>query len=873
VPENDAIVRRAQELRDAAGDAIAWLDANSGQLKENPTVLVRDFGRFRRRADRLRIAAGRRACITVFGASQAGKSYLVSGLATPPGKPLFIRFGDQNVNFLRELNPQGGKESTGLVSRFTVRPTAAPTGMPVPLRLLSQTDVVKVLGNTFLEDFKIDDISPPEPAAITAMFDRLARHAGAAPQGSLTADDIEDMQEYFELHFGGHALMQALRSNFWSRAATIIPRLPPQLRAEAYAPLWNGTAAFTQLAQTLILACADLDFADTAFAGAEALLPREESVLDVNMLFGLGAAGSANPTRALKLQSGSGKIAHLPRSVVAALIAEVTLPLAQQPWEFFETIDLLDFPGARSREEIVRPEAFLAEPGRLGRVFLRGKVAYLFQRYQAEQEMAAMMLCVGPSNQDVQTLPRMVSTWVDHTIGATPQARMAQTNSLFLVLTQFDKEFEEKAGEDVASGQRWTTRLEASLLEFFGKSYVWPREWVPNQAFDNTVWLRSTAIGFKAVFDYAPSSEPDAPPIEQAIAPRAMAEVAAKKAVYLDNALVRTHFADPGRAWDEALRPNDGGIRYLVERLQPVCRPQLKSDQITGRLEDLAIAMAQRLRPYFHTGDTAAEVERANQNATKVTRRVLIPSATGQTFGMLLRALQVTSDQMQDVWWQFQSEPENASPVGVTSLESDYESDLGLPSEPAEPPQNAVRDRFERFADLAIAAWGANMSNFLSELQASANLNLPLEEATILVGEIALAARRHGLRAALAAGLRQRAVFQARSIAAPQIPVIIAEKAINDFVYWLGYDQLPPEKRPTLPKGGRRIFAARAPVVGMPPLAAQAAAYDKTFHIDWMCAMAETFRDNARDPSATGLDFQANAALGSILARFETQQA
>jgi hypothetical protein len=872
--QSDDVVRRASQVCDVAREASQWLETNSARLKEDPSALARDFRRFERRAHRLRAAAGRRACVAVFGASQAGKSYLVSGLATPPGRPLLVRYGDQTLHFLRDLNPQGGKESTGLVSRFTMQPVPAPSSKPVPLRLLSQTDVIKVLANTFLEDFKIVDLRPPEPVELTTLFDQLARGAATTPQSGMAADDIEEMREYFELHFSGHGLIQALGSSYWSRAAEIVPRLPPERRAEAYAPLWNGTQAFTRLARSLILASAELGFPDIAFVGPEALVPREQSVLDVNMVFGLGeeAAGREAKPAMLQVTSDRGNTASLDRALVAALIAEVTLPLAAQPWDFLDHTDLLDFPGARSREEITKPEEFLAEPGRLGRAFLRGKVAYLFQRYQAEQETASMLLCVGPSNQDVQTLPRMVATWIDQTIGTSPQSRASQRNSLFLVLTQFDKEFEEKAGEDVASGQRWTTRLEASLLEFFGKSYAWPRDWAPGRAFDNAVWLRSTAIGFKAVFDYAPPANPGDPPVELAIGERAKDDVAAKKAIYLNNALVRRHFDDPARAWDEALRPNDGGITYLAEKLRPVCNPNLKSEQVAGRIEDLGVAMAQRLRPYFHTGNMAAELERAAQNARDV-QRALVRCAEAQRFGALLRALQVTSDQMLDVWWRLQSEPEHAAPIGVASLGADYGGELGITIDEGDETQTLARDRFDRFADLAIAAWTETMSGFVEETRTDRVYHVPREQAATLAGEIGAAARRLGLRALLADRLRTRAVFQNRGSSAPQIPVIIAESTINTFVYMLGFDAVAPENRPRTANGSRIIFAPRPAVIGPPPLAAEATAYDRIFHIDWMIALGETFRENVRNPSSTGLDLQANAALGQILQHLEARRA
>ena len=187
----------------------------------------------------------------------------------------------------------------------------------------------------------------------------------------------------------------------------------------------------------------------------------------------------------------------------------------------------------------------------LGYALLRGKVAYLFQRYNAEQEISAMLLCVGPSNQDVQTLPRMVKEWIDNSLGASTHARAHQRNSLFFVLTKFDAEFEDKAGEDASSEARWTARLQASLTDFF-KSYDWPEEWTPGRPFDNLFWLRNPSIGFGAVFDYGPPPNGGGPAPEIGVAPRAAATVAQKRAAYLANDLVRKHVADPASAWDAA---------------------------------------------------------------------------------------------------------------------------------------------------------------------------------------------------------------------------------------------------------------------------------------------------------------------------------
>ena len=170
-----------------------------------------------------------------------------------------------------------------------------------------------------------------------------------------------------------------------------------------------------------------LNFASDAYAGLEALLPRDQSIIDVQTLKGLGAGGG----EALTLVSADGARVTLPRNEVTALIAELRIVISEQPWDFFQHTDLLDFPGARSRELIKDLPAFLETGDALRSLFLRGKVAYLFERYCAEQELTSLLLCIGPSNQEVKSLPEMVYEWISTTHGTTPDQRAQQPNAMF----------------------------------------------------------------------------------------------------------------------------------------------------------------------------------------------------------------------------------------------------------------------------------------------------------------------------------------------------------------------------------------------------------------------------------------------------------
>lgn len=849
-----SLAAAARRTAEAAAEAIAWLADNRARLREEGPAIARDFRKFARRARKLEAAAERPMCVAVFGPSQSGKSYLISALARRGQEPVRAMFDGTELDFVRDINPEGGQEATGLVTRFTLRAPASLPGHPVALRLLSQTDVIKILGNTFLEDFDPAEVDIPSPELVQSHCQRFAARAGSEPVDRLTEDDVDDLREYFEGLFRGHPLVPALGSAFWSQAVSIAPRLPLAERAEFFSILWNGHEAFTAAARELLAALAALDFADEAFAPLAALSPRETSIIDVRTLGMLGDPADGR----LPVRTRAGRQAMLPRAALAALVAELTIALRDKPWDFFEVTDLLDFPGARSREKLTQPARFLAQKGKLPGLFLRGKVAYLYQRYCAEQEITAMLLCIGPSNQEVRTLPRMIKDWVDGTLGATPEERARHRNALFLVLTKFDTEFEEKKGATEGTGSRWSIRLNASLLDFFGKEHDWPRNWAAGAPFANTYWLRNPNVAAKHILDYDEEGR------EVGIRASEAARIARLRAEFLANEDCRRHFADPARAWDAAMTLNDGGISYLAESLRPVCDPAIKRGQIAARLEALRNDMAARLRPYWHSGDLAAELAKRREQA-RVINRALVACAAAQGFGRLLRSLQVTPEELTSAWWRMQTEPSEETPVGARVGEAEYLAELGDLVAPAADAAHGARDAFERFAEIATAEWLEKMHRAAVAPEMAEQLKLPREAATALVAEIAAGARRTGLSARIAARLKEAASYRQKLSESAAKPVMVAEAMINRYVYTLGYADLPLEARPRAGRTDRPVFAPRPPVEGLPRLGPQPEPYDKQFHVDWISAFARLVEENAAAPGGEEVDVVQNARLGSIL--------
>ena len=342
--------------------------------------------------------------------------------------------------------------------------------------------------------------------------------------------------------------------------------------------------------------------------------------------------------------------------------------------------------------------------------------------------------------------------------------------------------------------------------------------------------------------------------------------MAEKRTAYLGDELVRRHIADAAYAWDSALASNNGGIGRLAGALGPVCDPALKAGQVSARVEELAGAMAERLRPLWRSSDRTAELAQAKKRATEVVRS-LVDCARAQMFGPLLRAMQITQEQVAGVHWRMQTEPEdNLAPVGIIAAETEYVNELAdLLGESSAAAYAGRLDYFERLAGMVIGAWDETLQAFAADTAFLAAAKLPPEHAALMAGQIAAAARRTDLRGCLAATLRERAGFHGRAATGAGKFVRIAEDMVNGFVTYLGFDRMEEARRPAVGAAGpgqRRIFAARPAVTGLPPLTEQPSPYDRAFHVDWMTAFVRMAEDNVVDQSAEPFDRAANDALG-----------
>jgi len=852
-------------LEQVGAEFLTWLDDNAERVRQEKAGLTKEFRRLTAQARRLDQAAQRPMCVGVFGPSQSGKSYLISALARKGNAPLLADFAGQDIDFIRDINPEGGRESTGLVTRFTLQPAAGATpAAPVQMRLLTQTDLVKILGNTYYADCDHSDDELLTQAQLIELLTGLVPAAQPQPVDPLTAEDVYDLQAYFERYFKGQERVRLLRHGYWEQAAQLAPRLRIQDRAKLFGVIWGGVEAFGQLYIRLYAGLQGLNFAADAGAGLEALLPREQSIIDVQTLKGLGTGSGGM----LALTGSNGARVTLPRSEVTALIAELRIVINEQPWDFFQHTDLLDFPGARSREQIKDLPTFLQGADALWNLFLRGTVAYLFERYCAEQELTSMLLCIGPSNQEVKTLPEMVFDWIVSTHGATPEQRSQQPTALFLVLTKFDMEFEEKAGERSAES-RWITRLESSLLNFFGKQHDWPRQWDTQGVFRNSFWLRNPHFKAKNIFDYDENGQ------ELNVRPGERKRIELFKQAFLKDTAASAHFENPERAWEAGFTLNDGGISYLAESLRPLCNPELKRQQLDGQATRLREQMVERMAHYYVSDNPEQELEKRRTAARQVAG-CLIDCAGEQRFGELLRALQSDSDELEGIYYRIETRlPDEKQAIGAPTIGAVVDTGkmkallgLGTPTAGAAP-EAPRKDDAALFAREAVAEWMRDLQDLSGNKSLCDYYRVPEANMAEFVKELINGAQRLKLEERIEALVRKVTGFRMKFEQIVALPARLTANLLNGYVDYLGYDALALEQRPmlALETGPRPVFPPRAVPRGGPQLGEQPSSYDQDYYTDWIRGFLDLVERNARTRDGAEVDLAANRRLGELLTR------
>lgn len=887
---------RCDSVARLCGEALEWISDPRNAETVGPELkpLTRSLRRGARRAARLARSARTKMSVSVFGPSQAGKSFLVSVLARPADGRLAADFNGPGgkLDYISQINPAGDGESTGLVTRFTMTKAPTPDGFPIQLNLLSEADIARVIINSFYED---GDQSEPQPEAET-LREHFQNHTARA-QGTETAglgsEEIFEIAEYVENNFGKTAYASGLKG-FWDEAAQLAPRMTIPDRGAFLSILWGGYPELTSLYVKLSSALARIDHAEVVYAPLAALQPRETSIIDVNTLQGLFEAGS-DP---LTLRTAAGRQESLDRAVVCALAAELVFPMESLPSPLFAETDLLDFPGARNRPQLPIPK-LLSDPEKaLTNMLLRGKVAYLFDRYVTNQEITSMLLCVPDSNMETLSLPGLVDSWIGMTHGATARERENNDCILFFVLTKFDKHLGDSASGGTPS-ERFERRMDASLLKGFGRlSDSWVHRWTTSQPFQNCYWLRNPNYFVEGLLEY------DSAQRETAIRAEKLERLAELRAGCLETPAVRAHFKDPEAAWDAALTLNDGGVGYLTAELAKVCTPRSKLRQISAQIEKIARDATHAVGGFHVSDDIEQRIEEKRVAAANIIDG-LEYTLRCHRFGSFLHALSVDQDSVQDRIARVPSSirisnavsSASAAPAPGAAPATTRPTRPGRPIRPpvpggqapatpaaatadaaAEEPRGGIRTMTpEQFqASTAIDVWVEGLRRFREDEAGLAVYGLDAATASDLTSELIHGLRRTGVPARIMTGLKAISYGLTVDKQAPPAAIVCGEE-INRFVATLSGPEMSAAERPAIALGDgttRPAFAERPDFDSADCLPYDPRPSAEDAWTDWVFTLEALLVGNAKDTAGGGaLDIEQNSRLGRVLAGLGSDEA
>ena len=217
-----------------------------------------------------------------------------------------------------------------------------------------------------------------------------------------------------------------LATGYFENLGNIIESIPVEDWENVFGFFWGHHPVISEIFIKLIKTAKSLNFSKITYVSLDAFNKQEGTILHVDRLYELvGLENLSKDTtdvlqiakvQHINVMNEDGNIVHnIPKDAFCALAQEVdfsiTDPTNEESKKAVEKakpvlakMDVLDFPGARSREEI--PVANLGYESAATMV-VRGKVAYLFNKYSSQYLISSLLFCQDERQSEVKSLPKL----------------------------------------------------------------------------------------------------------------------------------------------------------------------------------------------------------------------------------------------------------------------------------------------------------------------------------------------------------------------------------------------------------------------------------------------------------------------------------
>ena len=665
------LATRIEAEQTASGSILQWSRQHLG---------TQDYGKIRDNIytgkveiRRIETALHTNPAAAIFGESQVGKSYLVNNLLKNSSNRFSVKYpGHGEVNFLGELNPLGGgAESTSLITRFTVRPSNSPDpAYPIKAKIFTPADMALIIADSFYSDIKNHNF--PSKEDLQATVDALRDKYGSLNpvQKHFTPEDVYEMSLYLEptrFPIAKHWLEALHASGYFKVLADIIPNVAPTAWKEIFSLLWNNNTILSDIFSRQVKLLHDLGFASTVFIDIEPLRNADGTILSVDRIrefFGLTKTDKGEELRVaavpdMKVWTPEG-VRNVKKSEFTSVTAEVVLEVPDDvavEKSFLKNLDILDFPGARTRENTDEKEI---TADRACNMVLRGRVAYLFNKYSRSYLITSLLFCYHNQQSNVKTLSELLGNWINDMVGATPEERAANLSGmevppLFLVGTKFNMDLNrnhQTEGPDASptalqrtTENRWENRFDKFLIDIVdGRDPLhWYNAWTPGHTFNNLYLLRdfswSTEV-FEGYLETRSEERLKDPDFHNLL-----------RDTFLNYPAVRKHFRNPEEAWQRSATANEDGSEYIIENLVKASRVAVEQrNRRFARLVDSNLfSMFDCIGEFYHDDDASARIASTLRDAGRLSLILdTLFSSQPQFFSEFLSALLISEDKLHD---------------------------------------------------------------------------------------------------------------------------------------------------------------------------------------------------------------------------------
>lgn len=577
----------------------------------------------------MRDALGDLPAIAAYGESQKGKSYLMGNLLQSNGRPFMVDSPDRQYNFVSELNPIGnGKEATGVVTRFSsfsLHPERYSAEYPIVMKVFSVADIVCFLTDGWHND--VTGWTQKTDAEIEEFADKIYnRYFGRETvQTHVTSDDVMMILHYIE-KFVDKA-QNIARSSYLNKLAMVIHSVPVNEFGSVFGIMWVDNPNMTELFDRLVGVLKELKFSRTVYLPVDALVHngiKDRTIMSVDCLNGLYDPKFSYTSKVyLRKDDGAFEcLGEIKRCYLSALCSEVVIRIGEKFLEsdmvfsgenisrhtasklqetpglkydessnrysfsrdLLRVSDLLDFPGARSRQRLQPNMLLQVDQGGFSymvKVILRGKVSYLFNRYSDSGRVNLLMFCHDARNVNVTDMYMTVADWIHRYVGKNENERKRTMSEIdnrppfFIISTMFNLDMVFK-NDIVGDGEnavtdRWKGRFQILDKDCLQVGAVdWFQNWTAKgDGFRNAYVLRDfkysscTGEGNNLYEGYNPTDEN---PYEKSM--KLDEEFYNRlRSTFISNPEVGKFVSDPEMCWDLSASINNDGSAYIIWNL------------------------------------------------------------------------------------------------------------------------------------------------------------------------------------------------------------------------------------------------------------------------------------------------------------------